>query len=103
MSSADAGVSFHTNLPNNYGDFHVGFYNGESYNHAETNNVRRPSSSAARCGRSATGKPEARGLRLTGFWTNDAPINDGRRDRALFELTYEHKYFTFGYDYLDAE
>ena len=31
MTSSDAGVSFHYNLPSNYGDFHVGVYNGENY------------------------------------------------------------------------
>ena len=39
MSSSDAGVSFHTNLPNNYGDVHAGFYNGEGYNRADVNNA----------------------------------------------------------------
>ena len=30
-NSADAGASFHYNLPSNYGDVHVGVYNGENY------------------------------------------------------------------------
>ena len=38
MTSADAGVSFHYNLPSNYGDFHVGVYNGENYQRVELNN-----------------------------------------------------------------
>src|SRR4029078_9267990 len=37
LASSDAGVSFHYNLPSNYGDLHVGIYNGENYNRAETN------------------------------------------------------------------
>ena len=100
MSSSDAGGSFHSNLPNNYGDFHVGFYNGENYAAVEPNNVKafeirgtlRP------LGR---GSVNARGLRLTGFWINDAPVSDGRRDRALFNAIYEHKYFTASYEYLN--
>lgn len=99
MSSSDGGVSFHTNLPNNYGEVHVGMYNGENYNRVDVNNVKafefrgtlRP------FGR---GSPTARGLRVTGFWTQDAPVNGGRRDRSLFETTYEHKYFSAGYTYL---
>ena len=66
QSSADSGVSFHTNLPSNYGDIHVGIYNGENYNKPEANNIKavqirgtiRPF---------ATGDPVLRGLRLTGF------------------------------------
>ena len=34
LDSADAGVSFHYNFPTNYGDVHVGVYNGESYSEA---------------------------------------------------------------------
>ena len=34
FASADAGASFHYNLPSNYGDFHVGVFNGENYNKA---------------------------------------------------------------------
>src|SRR6476469_3018637 len=30
-NSADAGASFHYNFPSNYGDVHVGVYNGEGY------------------------------------------------------------------------
>ena len=62
MTSADAGVSFHYNLPSNYGDFHVGVYNGENYQRVEANNDKafefrgtvRPF---------ATQKPVLRGIR----------------------------------------
>src|SRR4051812_27219653 len=40
FASADAGVSFHYNLPSNYGDIHVGWYNGENYNKAEVNDQK---------------------------------------------------------------
>jgi hypothetical protein len=100
MSSSDAGGSFHSNLPNNYGDFHVGFYNGENYNNAEVNNVKgfEVRGTLRPMGR---GSVNARGLRLTGFWINDAPVSNGRRDRALFNTTYEHKHFTASYEYLN--
>jgi hypothetical protein len=39
-SSSDAGVSFHYNLPGDRGDVHVGLYNGENYNHPETNDQK---------------------------------------------------------------
>ncbi|MBW8869108.1 MAG: hypothetical protein JF610_17555 [Acidobacteria bacterium] len=40
LSSADAGVTFHTNMPNNYGDVHFGLYNGEGYSKPEINNQK---------------------------------------------------------------
>ena len=40
MTSADAGVSFHYNLPSNYGDIHVGVYNGENYQRVEVNDQK---------------------------------------------------------------
>src|SRR5262245_7839430 len=40
MTSSDAGVSFHYSLPSNYGDFHVGVYNGENYQRVELNNEK---------------------------------------------------------------
>ncbi len=99
-SSADAGVSYHTNLPNNFGDIHAGFFNGEGYNHVEVNDQKgfmirgtvRPFASS---------NPEVRGLRITGFIGDDAPTNGGRRDRGIFQATYEHKYFNWGYEYLN--
>ena len=40
MTSSDAGVSFHYNFPSNYGDIHVGAYNGENYQRVETNDQK---------------------------------------------------------------
>src|SRR5260221_6147653 len=40
MTSSDAGVSFHYNLPSNYGDVHVGVYNGENYQKVETHDQK---------------------------------------------------------------
>jgi hypothetical protein len=40
MTSSDAGASFHYNLPSNYGDFHVGVYNGENYQRVEVNDQK---------------------------------------------------------------
>jgi hypothetical protein len=102
LSSSDAGFSFHTNLPNNYGDVHFGVYNGEGYVAAEPNNLKsfqirgtfRP------FGR---GSLAARGWRVTGFYDNDNVLKNAERDRAIFDTTYEHKRFNAGFDYLDAK
>ena len=40
LSSSDAGVSFRTAFPRNYGDVHVGIYNGETYSKPEANDQK---------------------------------------------------------------
>ena len=65
LSSADTGVSFHTNLPNNYGDVHAGVYNGEGYTRAEANDQKavmirgtvRPMPDRWRAGARVSGSP----------------------------------------------
>jgi hypothetical protein len=102
QSSADSGVSFHTNLPSNYGDVHVGIYNGETYTKSEANNIKaveirgtiRPF---------AKGDPVLRGLRLTGFYDKDAYVKNGERNRFIGSVTFEHKYVNAGFDYFNAE
>jgi hypothetical protein len=100
LTSSDAGASFHTNLPQNYGEVHVGFYNGEGYSRVEANNEKafqirgtvRPLPMGA----------IARGLRITGFWDQDNYIKNGPKRRALVMTTFEHPHVNAGFDYLDA-
>jgi hypothetical protein len=102
LTSADAGVSYHSNLPSNYGDFHVGIYNGEGYSKPEANNTKafqirgtlRPF---------ATGGLMARGLRVTGFYDQDSYLQDAPKKRAIFNATYEHAHFNAGFDYLNQK
>jgi hypothetical protein len=101
QSSADSGVSFHTNFPNNYGEVHVGVYNGDTYSKAEANNEKavqirgtvRPF---------ATGQPVLRGLRVTLFYDKDAYVKDGDRNRFVATATFEHPFINAGVDYIDA-
>jgi hypothetical protein len=101
MTSSDAGVSFHYNLPSNYGDVHVGIYNGENYQKIETNNKKglelrgtlRPF---------ATGAPALRGLRAHLVYYNDAYAGSDERTRLMGNLTFEHNYLNAGFDYLAA-
>ena len=102
MTSSDAGVSFHYNFAANYGDVHVGFYNGENYQRPETNNQKgfefrgtvRPF---------AAGMPVLRGLRAHLVYYNDAYVSDGERQRVMGNVTYEHRFLNAGFDYLDAD
>ena len=101
MSSADAGASFHYNLPSNYGDVHVGVYNGEGYGRAEANDQKGLMIRA-------TVRPFARqaavlrGLRGHLFHAADSYVKNGERRRTVGTVTYEHPAVTAGFEYLDA-
>jgi hypothetical protein len=101
MSSSDAGASFHYNLPSNYGDVHVGYYNGENYNRAEVNDQKGLMIRA-------TGRPFARkapilrGLRAHVFHVDDNYVEDGERTRTVGAVTYENPFVVAAFEYLDA-
>src|SRR5436190_2113786 len=98
-NSADAGASFHYNFPSNYGDVHVGIYNGEGYAKPEVNDQKaieirgtvRPF---------ATNAPILRGLRVTGFYFGDNYIRDSERTRGVFQTTFESSYVNPGFYYI---
>lgn len=101
LSSSDAGFSGHWNFPGNYGDLHAGVYNGENYNHAETNNQK---------GFEVRGSLRPlplggvwKGLRLTGFADQDKPSSHGKRERHVGQLTFEHPLVNAGIEYLQAK
>ena len=101
LSSSDAGASFHYNFPQNWGDLHVGVYNGENYNKPEVNADKgwmirgtvRPL---------PHGGIALRGLRVTGFYDKDAFTKDAPRERGIVAVSFEHPYVNFGADYMAA-
>ena len=101
LLSSDAGVSFHYNAKDNWGDVHVAVYNGETYKKLEVNDQKalefrgtlRPF---------AKSQPALRGLRLTGFYHADHYVSGAPRNRAVGSVTYEHKYVNAAFDYLKA-
>jgi hypothetical protein len=101
-NSSDAGASFHFNFPSNYGEVHVGVYNGDGYAKTDPNDQKsiqirgtvRPF---------ATSKPILRGLRLTGFYFGDNYIKDAERTRVVGQVTFESRYFNGGFDAIDAK
>jgi hypothetical protein len=102
MASSDAGVSFHYNLPSNYGDFHVGVYNGENYQKVEVNNQKaiefrgtlRPF---------ATSLPVLRGLRAHLVYYDDHYAGSDERKRVMGNVTFEHQHLNAGFDFLSAK
>lgn len=101
LSSSDAGASFHYNIPANYGDVHVGLYNGENFNRFEVNDQKalqvrgtiRPL---------ANGSPLARGLRAHVFYNSDNYVKDADRDRLVISGTLEHEAINAGVEFLAA-
>lgn len=102
FSSSDAGASFHYNLPSNYGDFHVGVYNGENYPRVEVNDQKafefrgtlRPF---------AKSLPVLRGLRGHLVYYNDNYQSGDQRKRVMGNVTFEHQYVNAEFDYLNAK
>jgi hypothetical protein len=102
MTSSDAGVSFHYNLPSNFGDFHVGVYNGENYQKVEVNDQKalefrgtiRPF---------ATSVPVLRGVRAHLVYHNDHYQGSDERKRVMGNVTFEHSYLNAEFDYLSAK
>jgi len=101
-NSADGGASFHLNFPSNYGEVHVGIFDGEGYNKAEVNDQKavevrgtvRPF---------AGGAPILRGLRVTGFYFGDHYVKNAERMRAVGQVTFESPHINAGFDAIDAK
>jgi phosphate-selective porin O/P len=101
LSSSDFGASFHYNLPNNYGDIHGGVYNGETYTRPDPNDQK--GFQVRGTFRPLPMNAVLRGLRLTGFWDQDAYVKDGERQRGIVAVTFEHPYVNASFDYLAAK
>jgi hypothetical protein len=101
-NSADAGVSFHTNFPSNYGEIHAGVYNGEGYAKPEAND-RHAFDVRATVRPFARSAPLLRGLRVTGFYVADDYVKNAERTRAVGQVTFEHPYINAGFDAIDAK
>jgi hypothetical protein len=101
LSSSDFGASTHWNIPMNYGDVHVGVYNGETYSGAEANDQK--AFQARLSIRPAPGVTVARGIRITGFYDGDHYESGAERTRYIASLTFEHPYVNAGAEWLDAK
>jgi len=100
LTSSDLGASGHFNLPDNYGDVHLGVYNGEGYSKAEANDQKGFQVRASL--RPLAGIPIAKGWRVTGFYNADHVAQDQKRNRWLVDTTFEHPYLNAGFTYIEA-
>jgi hypothetical protein len=100
ISSSDAGVAFHSVLPGDYGDVQAGIFNGEGYQRAEVNDQKAFMFRG-------TLRPLPRhallhGVRVTGFWDQDAHVRNADRRRAIASITFEYPHLNAAFDYLAA-
>jgi hypothetical protein len=102
MTSSDAGASFHYNFPSNYGDIHVGVYNGENYQKVEVNN-QKATEFRGTVRPFATSVPGLRGLRAHFVYYSDHYVGSNERKRVMGNATFEHQYLNAGFDYLSAK
>jgi hypothetical protein len=100
LTSSDAGVSFHAAFPQNYGDVHVGIYNGEGYSKVEVNDQKALQIRGSF--RPLPMHPVLRGWRVTGFYDADNYVVNAERKRAIFDTTFEQQYVNVGFDYLNT-
>jgi hypothetical protein len=101
LSSSDDGISGRLVFPNDYGDVHLGYYNGDTYSKAETDDQK-----AFQVRGTLRPLPKLnvlKGLRLSVFYDNDAPVQSTSRDRTIFAVTFEHKNLNAGFDYIDTK
>ena len=101
FASADAGTSFHYDLPNNYGDIHVGYYNGENYNKEEVNDQKGLMVRAT--ARPLPKQAVLKGLRASVFYDDDSYMKNAERKRFISQVTFEHARVNAGVEYLYAK
>jgi hypothetical protein len=97
QSSADAGVSFRTPLPDRYGDVQVGLYNGEGYSQPDANGKVSVQVMATVRPFAASDGPAA-GLRATAFYDHGYYVQNTKRRRFFANAMVEHARFNAGVD-----
>jgi hypothetical protein len=102
LVSADAGASFHYNLPASYGEVHVGVYNGENYNRAEANDRKALQVRGTVRPFAQSSAVVLRGVRAHVFYDADQYVRDAPRRRLVGSVTLEHRYLHAGFEYLGA-
>ena len=86
--SADFGVGYFAPLPGNYGEFHVGIYNGEGFTQAEANKYK--SVQGRLTIRPAPGRGLANNFRISAFYSGGWYAADRPRRVGIVMAQYEH-------------
>lgn len=100
FASADAGASFHYDLPKKYGDLHVGYFNGENYNKSEVNDQKGIMIRTSF--RPLPNTSVLKGLRVSIFYDGDNYVRNAERKRLIGQMTFEHPWVNAGVEYLNT-
>jgi hypothetical protein len=100
LTFSDAGASARVALPNDYGDIHVGLFNGEGAYQQEINDQKGFEIRGAV--RPLPKSTVLKGLRIAGFVDRDAYLKGHDRKRNIVGATFDHKFVNAGFDYLSA-
>ncbi len=101
LSSSDLGAATHWNIPENYGDIHVGVYNGETYTRPEANDQKAIQVRGTL--RPAPMVGPIKGLRLTAFYDADHYVRDAKRERFIGMISYESPWLNMAAQYFKAK
>lgn len=101
LSSSDYGVVFRTLFPNAYGEVQAGVYNGETYSRAEQNDQKAFQFRGTV--RPMPGPGIKRGLRVSVFYDADHYVADAEKTRLETIVSFEHKYVSAAWVYLDTK
>ena len=101
LVSSDAGASFHYEF--DYGDVHVGVFNGENYNKAEVNNEKSFQVRATLRPFANPSTPQVlRGIRGSVFFDADHYVKNAPRNRFIGSVTFEHPHLNAAFELLDT-
>ena len=96
ISSADAGVAFHTSLPNGFGDAQLSLLNGEGYQKPEANNQKALQGRVTLRPMATAGSALLQALRVTAFYDHDHYMRDADRKRGIYGMSYENGHANIG-------
>jgi hypothetical protein len=99
LTSSDLGASVHWNIPGNFGDIHVGAYNGEGYSNQVQDRDSQMSFQIRGTLRPMPDIPVLKGIRLTGFYDSDHYLQSAKKERYIGEITFENPWVNFGFSY----
>jgi hypothetical protein len=102
FASADAGAAFHYQLPADYGDVHLGIFNGENYNKADANDQKAFMIRGTLRPFAKQSAGLLRGVRASIFYDADHYVKNGPRRRIIGGLNYEHRFVNAGFEYLNT-
>jgi hypothetical protein len=100
LTSSDLGISGHYNFPDNYGDVHLGYYNGEGYSKPEVNDQKGFQIRGSV--RPLAGIDIAKGWSITGVYVGDNFARNQKRDRWLVDTTFQNTYVNAGFNYIEG-